>query len=315
MTGRIDVHHHLIPPAITATFAKRGITKVAGAEFPAWTPESSLNLMELCGIRTALLSHAAPGVYFGDREETKSLARSCNDYAAELVAKHPGRFGFFAVLPMPFTQDACAEAIYALDALKADGVVLLGSTDGKFLGDPSFDELMAELNRRKTIVFVHPNVHKTSTEIGLNIPEFFVEFLCDTTRAAMNLIFKGATERYPDIRWILSHAGGFLPYIAWRLSLADGIPPLAKNAPQGVLTYIKRFYYDTALSPSPFAMAALKELVDPSHILFGSDYPFAPAMVAGMEVQALDQLKVFDAATKAGIDRGHALNLFPKYKD
>lgn len=313
MTKRIDVHHHVIPPAITKTFEKRGITKVAGAEFPAWTPEKSLDVMGTNGIETALLSHAAPGVYFGDKAEAIALARSCNDYTAEVIAKHPGRFGFFAVLPMPFTAEACAEAIYALDTLKADGIVLLGSTDGKFLGDPSFDELMAELNRRKTIVFVHPNIHETSTKIGLTIPAFFVEFLCDTTRAATNLIFSGAMERYPDIRWILSHAGGFLPFIAWRLSLAMGIPPLAQNMPQGVLNYVKRFYYDTALSPSPFAMAALKELVEPDHILFGSDFPFAPAIVTDMETKALAELKMFDEATKAGIDRAHALKLFPKY--
>lgn len=314
MTGRIDVHHHLIPPAITKLFEKRGITKVAGAEFPAWTPEKSLDVMAANRIEMALLSHAAPGVFFGDHAEAKALARDCNEYAAQVVAKHPGRFGFFAVLPLPFTADACAEAIYALDVLQADGIVLLGSTHGKFLGDPSFDELMAELDRRKTIVFVHPNIHKTSTEIGLHIPEFFVEFLCDTTRAATNLIFSGTVERYPHIRWILSHAGGFLPYVAWRLSLGNGIPPIAKNAPQGVLTYIKRFYYDTALSPSPFAMAALKELVEPSHILFGSDFPFAPAFVVAMEDKSLNELTVFDTATKAGIDRTHALKLFPKYQ-
>lgn len=313
MTGRIDVHHHLIPPDVAAALHKHGLAKVADAELPDWTPAKSLDVMDGCGIQTAILSHAAPGVFFGSKDEAISLARSSNEYAARVVADHSGRFGFFAVLPMPFTAEACAEAIYALDKLKADGIVLLGSSDGKFLGDPSFEELMAELNRRKTVVFVHPNIHKTSTELGLNTPKFFVEFLCDTTRAATNLIFTGTLERYPDIRWILAHAGGFLPYVAWRLSLADGIPPLAKNAPQGVLTYIKRFYFDTALSPSPFAMAALRELVDPSHILFGSDFPFAPVPVSYMQVKAFGELKVFDAATKAGIDRTHALKLFPKY--
>ena len=314
MSGRIDVHHHLIPPDVKAALVKHGVDKVADAALPDWTPEKSLDVMNGCGIQTAILSHASPGVHFGNLAEAKSLARSANEYAARVAADHPGHFGFFAALPMPATAESCAEAVYALDTLKADGVVLLGSTNGVFLGDPSLNELMAELNRRKAIVFVHPNIHKTSTELGLNTPKFFVEFLCDTTRAATNLIFTGTMERYPDIRWILSHAGGFLPYAAWRLSLANGIPPLAANTPKGVLHYIQQFYYDTALSPSPFAMAALKELVDPSHILFGSDFPFAPAPVSSMQVAALADLKVFDAATKAGIDRGHAQNLFPKYR-
>lgn len=311
--SRIDVHHHLIPPAFTRTMAAKGLKEVAGAPLPNWTVEQSVAVMDANGIGTALTSLSAPGVYFGDVQEARDLARSCNEFAADMAIRYPGRFGSFAVLPMPFTDHACAEAIYALDVLHADGVVLLGSTEGKFLGDPSFDELMAELDRRKTIVFVHPNIHQTSTQLGLSMPGFLVEFLCDTTRAAANLILSGTLERYPNIRWILAHAGGFLPYIAWRLSLANALPQFAQQVPQGVLTYIRNFYFDTALSPSPFAMAALRELVDPSHILFGSDFPFAPAIVTGMEVEALRDLTVFDTATKAGIDRGHALKLFPKY--
>lgn len=310
--SRIDVHHHLIPPAFTKTMAVKALKEVAGAPLPNWTVEQSIAVMDANGIGTALTSLSAPGVYFGNVQEARDLARSCNEFAAGMATRFPGRFGSFAVLPMPFTEHACAEAIYALDVLHADGVVLLGSTEGKFLGDPSFDELMAELDRRKTIVFVHPNIHQTSTQLDLSMPGFLVEFLCDTTRAASNLILSGTLERYPNIRWILAHAGGFLPYIAWRLSLANALPQYAKQAPQGVLTYIRNFYFDTALSPSPFAMAALRELVDPSHILFGSDFPFAPAIVTGIQVAELDQLQVFDATIKSGVERGHALSLFPK---
>ena len=311
--GRIDVHHHLIPPAFTAAMAARGLTEVASTPLPKWTVRQSLDVMDLNGIETALTSLSAPGVYFDSKPDAVSLARACNEFAAEMKQQHPGRFGSFAVLPMPFTAEACAEAVYALDVLKAEGVVLLGSTEGKFLGDPGFDELMAELDRRRTIVFVHPNLHATTDQIGLSIPTFMIEFLCDTTRAAANLVLSGTMERYPNIRWILSHAGGFLPYIAWRLSLANNFPHFVEKAPQGVLTYIRRFYFDTALSPSPFAMAALKELVDPSHILFGSDFPFAPGVIVGAEVKNLGELKVFDAKTMAGVGRGHALKLFPQF--
>lgn len=312
--ARIDVHHHLIPPAFVKAMQKRGIDKVAGAPLPSWTPETSLRNMDAHGIRTAIVSLSAPGVYFGDREEACDLARQCNEYAAAMAQRHPGRFGFFAVLPMPFTAEACREAVHALDVLKADGIVLLGSTDGRFLGDPAFDELMAELSRRKAVVFVHPNLHAASETLNLQTPGFLVEFLCDTTRAATNLVMTGTMERYPDIRWILAHAGGFLPYIAWRLSLANLMTPYNDLAPQGVLHYIRRFYFDTALSPSPYALGALKELVDPSHILFGSDFPFAPAMVTALETQSLEKNTQFDAQTLAGIDRGHALNLFPQYR-
>ncbi|HVI50807.1 MAG TPA: amidohydrolase family protein [Candidatus Sulfotelmatobacter sp.] len=309
----IDVHHHLIPPAFTREMEARGISEVAGAPLPSWTPEKSVETMNAHGIATAITSLSAPGVYFGDRSAAVLLARACNEYAAEMAGRYPGRFGSFAVLPMPFTQESCEEAVFALDVLKADGIVLLGSSDGRFLGDPQFDELMDELDRRSATVFIHPNLHKSSTELQLAAPGFLVEFPCDTTRAATNLILTGTVEKHPHIRWILAHAGGFLPYIAWRLTLADEIPQLAIKAPEGILSYIRRFYYDTALSPSPFAMAALRELVSPDHILFGSDYPFAPATVTGLEVEALETLTIFDAETKAGIGRDNACALFPRF--
>jgi len=310
--NRIDVHHHLIPPTFAAAMSAKGLSDVAGARLPSWAPGNSISTMDLYGIATAITSLPAPLAHLGGRSDTRDLARSCNEFAADMMVRHPGRFGSFAVLPMPFTEDVCQEAGYALDVLRANGLILLGSTEGKFLGDPQFDELMAELNQRDAVVFVHPNLHKTSTELGLSMPGFLLEFLCDTTRTATNLILSGTTEKYPRIRWILAHAGGFLPYIAWRLSLVNELPDYARKVPQGVLTYIRRFYYDTALSPSAYAMAALRELVDPNHILFGSDYPFAPATVIAMETSALERLTVFDEATKRGIDRAHALDLFPK---
>lgn len=315
-SGRIDVHHHIIPPAFTETMKRKGITKVAGAVLPDWDAKRSIEMMDLNGIQTAITSLSAPGVYFGNLEEAVDLARKCNEFASEMKEKHPNRFGYFAVLPMPFTDKACKEAIYALDNLNADGIVLLGSTEGKFLGNPQLEELMAELDRRKTIVFVHPNIHQTSDTLDLNTPGFLVEFLCDTTRAAVNLILSGTIEKYPNINWILAHAGGFLPYIAWRISLANMFSEFAVNIPQGVLTYIKRFYFDTALSPSPMVHACLKELVEPSHILYGSDFPFAPEPVTAMQIKMLEKETkvIWDDKTMHGINRGHALSLFPKYK-
>lgn len=310
--GRIDVHHHLFPPAYKAENALRGITEEAGARIPDWTPQHSIDVMDANGIQTSLLSLSAPGVYFDDKSAAIDLARSCNDYGAELTQRHPGRFGLFAVLPMPFTQEACSEAVYALDTLGADGIVLLGSVEGRFLGDPAYDELMAELDRRQAIVFVHPNLHPSSKTLDIVAPGFVLEFLCDTSRAALNLILRGVTERYPRIRWILAHAGGFLPYVAWRASLLNAMPAFQDAIPLGLLTYLRRFYFDTALSPSPMALAALGELVEPDHILFGSDFPYAPAAVTSLQVQTL-QRNVVDKTVLSGIERGDALRLFPKY--
>lgn len=313
--GRIDVHHHIIPPALVKAMEGLGIDKVAGAHLPDWSPRKSIDVMDMNGIQVAITSVSAPGVHFGGGVgQASDLARRCNEFAASMREDFPNRFGNFAVLPMPFTSAACAEAIYALDSLKADGVVLLGSTDGQFLGDPAFDELMSELDRRRAVVFVHPNMHRSSEQMGLVAPGFLIEFLCDTTRAALNLILTGTLERYPAIRWILAHAGGFLPFVAWRISLANALPQFQEKAPQGVMTYIKRFYYDTALSPSAMTMAALKELVEPSHILFGSDFPFAPAPATSLQCRTLEKNAFCPEQTLYGINRGHALGLFNHYR-
>lgn len=313
--GRIDVHHHLVPPAFAAEMVGMCHRELTGAPPLDWSVSRSLDVMGANGIQTAILSLAAPGVYFGNVQQARDLARACNEYAAELRVRHPGRFGSFAVLPTPFTAPACAEAAYAFDRLGADGVVLLGSTEGRFLGDPAYEDLMAELNARHAVVFVHPNLHATSRQLGLAAPGWLLEFPCDTTRAALNLIVTGTLERFPRIRWILAHAGGFLPYVAWRVSLVDAIPELAERAPEGVLNYVRRFYYDTALSPSPYSMAALRELVEPSHILFGSAFPCAPEAVVALECQSLEQASGWPDAVKEGIDRGHALSLFPRYRE
>ena len=311
-TPRIDVHHHLIPPAFAAAMKRRGLSEVAGAPLPAWDAARSLSVMDDNDIGTALLSLSAPGVHFGDAGEAVELARACNEAASALQAVQPERFGFFAALPMPDVQAACAEAIYALDTLKADGIVLLGSTQGLFLGDPCFEELMAELDRRKAVVFIHPNLHATSTELELKTPGFLIEFLCDTTRAALNLILTGTIERYPSIRFILAHAGGFLPYVAWRASLANLMAPYDRLAPQGLLHYIRRYYYDTALSPGQASLAALQTVVPESQILFGSDFPFAPAPLTALQCRTLEESPALNPPRRDLIYRTNALALFPR---
>jgi predicted TIM-barrel fold metal-dependent hydrolase len=311
---RIDVHQHIIPEFYTSALKKIGVEAAHGEGFPKWTQSLSIETMDEAGIAASIVSLSSPGVYFGDSTFSSKLARQCNEYFSQLVSVHPDRFGFFATLPMPATDLAVEEAVYALDVLKADGIVLLASSGDKFLGDPDFDELMFELNKRKTVVFIHPNVHPSSYDLKLDIPGFYIEFLFDTTRAVTNLILSGVIERYPDIRWILPHAGGTVPYIAWRLSLANMDPKLLEKAPRGVLAYLKTFYYDTALSTSSYAMFSLKELVGSSQILFGSDFPYAPAPLVAKEVTDFQKLEMFNNRERRLIERNNALHLFPRFK-
>jgi len=311
---RIDTHHHILPTEWVKAALAAGEVDAGGVDFPAWSPEKAIALMDQAGIATAITSIAAPGVHFGDAERARTLARRCNEVSAELVRSYPGRFGGFGVLPLPDVDGALREMEYALDTLELDGIVVLASIGERYLGDPAFDAVFAEFNRRKTVVFVHPTVHPTSRALKLSLPGALVEFVFDTTRAAANLIYSGTLERNPDLRIILSHAGGTIPFLASRLTLGRLVPRLHEKAPQGAISYLKRFYYDTALSVNAYQLASLKELVDPSHILFGSDYPYYPDPLVVQEGQDLDRYAGFDPAARRAIARDNALALFPRLR-
>lgn len=311
--NKIDTHHHIFPPAYLAALKRMGTKQEGGGvPMPEWSVDKDLEMMDRFGIRTAIASIGSPGVWFGDAAAARDLARLCNEYYAGVVREHPERFGAFACLPLPDVGSAVAEVVYALDTLRCDGINLLASVADRFLGDPDFEELMQELNRRKTVVFVHPNVHSTSKKLGLEFPEAFFEFIADTTRAVLNLALSGTLERYPDIRWIFSHAGGAIPALAWRWTLADHHPHFSKRVPQGILTYIRRLYYDTAVSPSPYALKPVLELAGPTQLVFGSDFPYLDGPVLSAEVETLDRLDVFDAASRTAMEETNALALFPR---
>lgn len=310
---RIDVHHHIVPAEYVAALEKVGRSGGGGIPFPKWSAEEALGVMDRHGIRTAVTSVSAPGIHFGDDAAARDLARRCNEVSARLVVDHFGRFGGFAVLPLPDVDGALRELEHALDTLRLDGVVLLASChDGRVLGDPAFDALFDELDRRRAVVFVHPTVPKSSETIPIDVPGFAAEFTFDTSRAILNLIWSGTAERCPNVKLIFSHAGGTAPFLAWRWSLLDFLPGTSARAPKGVLHYLRSFFYDTALSASPHALRSLSELVPASHILFGSDYPFAPEILVQASVEGLGAYDGFDDAARRAIETDNALALLPR---
>jgi predicted TIM-barrel fold metal-dependent hydrolase len=309
---RIDFHFHLIPPFYQDAVYAAGAGPAIG-RYPEWSPERALELMDATGIDVALTSLAQPGVQFGDPRKAAALARRCNDYASELAARWPKRFGAFAVVPMWDVREAVAEIERALDQLKHQGVCLFASYGETFLGDPKLDPVLEVLDARDAVVFIHPALHPSSRQLALPWPGFMMEYLFDTTRAAVNLVFGGAIERYSRIRFVLAHAGGLMPYFAWRLSVSPMIDArLAQLSPAQVYARFKRFWYDNALSPTNETMACLAGVAAPEQIVFGSDWPFANARVIAEAVSTYEGVPI-SQAQRGAIDRGNALSLFPQY--
>lgn len=312
--ARIDVHCHAIPDFLREALkaAGRGATISTGT--PAWSLDAQLALMDANGIAASLLSVSQPGVHFGDEKAARALARRCNEFFSGLRAAVPRRFGAFAVTPLPDVEGACAEISHALDMLKLDGIGLLASYGDKFLGDPLFDPVLKLLNDRGAAVHIHPNLHPASRGLSLKLPGFLIEFPFDTTRAATNLIFAGALERFPDIKFILSHAGGALPFLASRLKAGLVIDPhFSDLTPARIDGAVRSFWYDTALSTGRAIIAALDEVADPKRILFGSDFPYAPAPLVASSIADLEH--GLGEAGRAAVARTNALTLFPHFAE
>ena len=305
---RIDTHHHLIPPDYRKALQKAGIAEAGGRVLPDWSPDASLQTMAELGVGTATLSVSTPGTTFlPDPADAAALARDVNDYTATLASAQPDRFGFFATVPMPHVDIAVAETVRALDELHADGVVLLANNAGTYLGQDGQDDLFAALNDRCAVVFIHPADLPGPNVPG--VPPFAADFLLDTARAAYLLVRNGIRTRYPNIRVILSHAGGFVPYASHRMAMA--IMADTGRSPADILDDFAGFYFDTALSSSAAALPTLLAFAKPGHITFGSDFPFAPTAAGKLFAAGLETYPV-DPGARATIERTNALALFPR---
>jgi 6-methylsalicylate decarboxylase len=310
---RIDVHHHILPPNyVRAVGDDRIGPLIVAGKTPEWTPQHSIEAMDRNGIEKAITSISSPGLWFGDVAATRALTRECNDYAAQIRSDHPGRFGVFASLPLPDIEGSLREIAYALDELKADGIGLLTNYDGKYPGDAAFAPVFDELNHRKAVVYFHPtqapccHVHADISTPA--IPAATLDFPFDTTRAVTSLLFGGTFTRCRDIRFIFSHAGGTVPFLAERIARLEVRPEFRARVPDGVMFELKRLFFDTALSANKLAFSALLQLVAPEQVLFGSDYPFAPEATMVATIKGLTNLGLAPDVLRA-IERDNAVRL------
>ena len=305
---RIDVHHHFIPPFHVESMMARG--RRAGPAPPPWSPALSLEEMERSGIATAVLSIVQPGTWYGDNvEESRSLNRRLNEYGAQLVTDHPGRFGLFATIAPPDVIGSLDEIEYVFDALKVDGIGLLTSYQDKYLGDASFAPVYEALNARKAVVYVHPTTPACCRGLIPGIPPSSIEYATDSTRTIAHLVFSGAAAKYPDIRWIFSHSGGTLPFLTGRfIRLAEERKPA--HLPNGPMPEFRKFHYELAQGNTPGQIAALLKMVPVSQVMYGTDYPFR----TGAEVNKGITDWGFSAPDLHAVERENALRLLPRLR-
>ena len=297
MNERIDVHHHFYAPAYNALLegGRGGVPPMN----KRWSPEASIGELDKNGTATALLSTSADAIM------PAATARGCNEYAAGLAQKHPGRFGFFAALPIPDVDASLKEIEYALDTLGAQGIGMFTSYGKAYLGDPPFWPVFEELDRRRAAVFVHPTLNPCCAGMVPDVGPTVIEFGTDTTRAIASLVFGGAAGKFQRVRFIFCHSGGTMPFLIERFVNLAKAPAMAERLPHGLLPELRRFYYDTAQTSNRGAMSSLRELVPTSQIVFGSDYPYR---VAEDQIAGLAQCG-FSAEELHAIDRVNLANL------
>lgn len=310
--GRIDVHHHHVPPALAAL--RGGLPRGFGdGRFP-WTPEKSLEQMDKFDIAVAMLSMTQMGdILYDNTEKGRAAVRTGNEYGAKVRSDHPKRFGLFTGVPLPDIKGTMKEIEYGLDTLKADGIgIYTNDNQGRWPGDPYFDPMWRELNRRNTIVYMHPLAPPCCTHLNDSVPTAMNEFDFDITRACTSILANGVLHNYPNVKIIIPHSGGTMPMIAGRIK--DRYPHDPKHdsyIPNGVIAELQKFYIDIAHASYPYPMAAMMKLALPDHIMFGTDYPFEPVE------STVDQLPHLglSAETMRAIERGNAERLFPRLKN
>lgn len=314
--GAIDVHHHAIPTFYDAALGELGFaTTLPGVERPHWDLEVSLEAMDAQGIRAALFS-VWPGVPVAAREPAIALARRLNEYLAELVRQEPERVGVYGVLPLPHVDAALDELAYAVDELGLDGIGMVTNVGGTYVADLSFDPVWEELARRGIPVFIHPTASPTlAQQPSFGLPGSLFEFPFETVRVAGQMLYNRTLDRFPDLKVILSHGGGGVPFLATRLTYGPIIDPaLAERIGADPIADLKRLYFDTAMTGNPYSLPSLQAFADRDRILVGTDLPFMPARSSEENARDLIGAGVFDEADLTALTHSNAEALFPRFR-
>ncbi|KAJ5563870.1 hypothetical protein N7513_000112 [Penicillium frequentans] len=315
--SKIDVHHHFYPPVFTKALEKSG-GDPSGWYIPEWSLEADQKLGTAIGNGTTILSMTAPGACIEkDAVAAAHLARASNEYAAAIRDAHPKSYGFFASLPSLLdTKASLDEIAYSLDILGADGVLLFTryGKDNHYLGHPDLKPIWEELNRRQVVVFVHPTHAVDTKPVNSHLPQPMFDYPQETGRTAMDLITNGILRAYLEVKIILSHAGGTLPWLINRsAALLPHTPMDIGLSTEEILGEARKFYFDTALSASHDMLDLLYKIADPRHVLFGCDYPNAPVPSIQLFRERFDSYGHLEGA-HAQVTRENALRILPRLK-
>ena len=298
----VDVHAHVFPDFYAEALKEAGINDIDGWKNPVWSVESALKAMDSNNVRTQVLSMSSPGISFLSGSKLSQMARRLNEFKAGLVRDHTPRFGLLAVLPLPDIDASLAELTYACDSLDADGFGLLSNYDGIYLSDPKFHPVLEELNRRKSVVFVHPTIPPGWKNFTVGLPAPIMEYLFDTTRMAQSLVHNGTKAKYPDITFIVAHAGGTLPMTKQRI---------VKFLMDGKSDLFRTFAYELTATTEPEQIECLMASADPALCMMGFDNPFMKPEWWGPLQKLLEEYP-FSPGILAAVQSGNALRLFPK---
>jgi aminocarboxymuconate-semialdehyde decarboxylase len=315
---KFDLHTHYYPPSFFDLIRRtpgdfsfgtdptgRTIIRHRGARFfgvtaPMTDPVQRLADMDRVGIDVEVLSVSTPNVFFAEGAGQVEVARAVNDAYAELIAQHPKRFKGFASIPMDAPDAALRELDRVLGELKLSGVVLLSNIRGRALTDAAYRPFFEEANRRRLCIFLHPMIPVASEVFNEYVLGPLVGFPFDTSLAVARMCFRGIFRDFPNIRWVIGHLGGAIPYLMERLD--NGYRDFAEcreHIDALPSTYLKQLHYDTVSFSGP-ALRMVREMVGVDHMVMGSDYPHmlgsidrAVTSIQGLDIPDPDKQAIF----------------------
>jgi predicted TIM-barrel fold metal-dependent hydrolase len=294
-----------------------------------WTPAKAVEAMDRAGVQISYSSITVPGIYFAEgfgnqqappgakfKNDIPAMARDANEFGARMKQDYPGRFGIWASLPLPDVDASLKEIAYAFDTLKLDGVGSNTSIGTRYLGDKSFAPVFEELNRRRAIVYTHPGAGPCCLYALPGVGPTTLEYSHDTARAIVSWVNSGSAERFPNIKWIFSHGGGSI-WSARYIGGEIGRDPKAfasRTQQPRLLSYLRRFYYDTAATSNFLQMTNLKTLVGLNQVVLGADHPYGDPVDYILDLRELQASGVITMQERQNIERNNVVKLLESVK-